>query len=141
MTSSGSSGDRVTLAVAGAIGLVYALAVIALGPTCPPVLFRWQNVTFVLVAVLAAAAMIVVGWRREGGYPLAVGELGAGLSAGLWLQPSTGLVVAVLVVILAGLELRRAVSAASLALATLAILAGIVLGMEVQAGLAGAVRC
>lgn len=130
-----------TLAVAGAIGLMYALVVIALGSTCPPVLFRWQNVAFVLIAVGAAAAMIVVGWRRDGGHALAIGELGAGLSAGLWLQPSTGLVVATLVAILAGLGLRRAVSAASLVLATLAILAGIVLGMEVQGGLASAVRC
>lgn len=130
-----------TLAIAGVIALVYALAVVVLGLACPSVLLRWQNTAFVLVAVAAAAGMIVVGRRRESGYALAVGELGAGLSAGLWLQPSTGLVVAVLVVILAGLELRRAVSVASLALATLAIVAGIVLGMEVQASLAGSVRC
>ena len=130
-----------TLAVAGGIGLVYTLAVIALGAACPLVLLRWQNLVFMIISVAAAAAMIIVGWRREGGYALAVGELSAGLTAGLWLQPSTGLIVAALVAILAGVELRRAASTASFALATLAILAGIVMGTEVQGSLAGSVRC
>lgn len=138
MTSARS--DRLLLAVGG-IAVTAALTSAVLATSCPAILERPQNVAAIATSILAGALVMRSGVSGDGPW-LLLGTVGAGISAGLWLQPSLGGLIGIMVAVVAASSLRRAPDRTALVLGVPLLVAGIVAGVSLQVLLSGTpVRC
>lgn len=129
------SGSGRALLVAATVAGLYALGMVIAGVSCVTFWSRPDNL-LALAITIACVTALVSGALRGATSARAWAQLAAGVLVGLYLQPSTAIVVSV-VALVSGV--RNALSLTQRARAAMLLIAGAAIGLAALVGLMGLV--